>query len=329
VLAVASCSGGSSSDSNNAPVNYVRQPAITNYTDRQVDIYYTSVADKAVIFLHGGGGTNYGVAYELGLNSSSAPPNDSSVNWDWLNDNKVIAVFPQGEAATPGGTTTWSNHVMTSGQDDVAFLQALAQYVKNQYGISKIYLAGHSNGGMMVNTMWCESADTFDAYISFAGPASDYYSNNPNSCSPSTAKPYFGLVGNSDSVLQVTAGNWTGPATPTAWTINPNYVAAAKTPSSFIDKTLIPEWVQQQTRIDKMGCGEQIGNIIPSQSGNLTTWTNCNGRLVLNELNSADHWIYSLPGGSTEVSDSLTATAGSSRTILLDMAVQFISAIGG
>jgi poly(3-hydroxybutyrate) depolymerase len=324
VLAVASCGGGSSSDSSNAPVNDVKHPAVTNYTNRQIDVYYTSVADKAVIFLHGGGGTNHGAAYELGLISSNATPTDSSVNWDWLNNNQVIAVFPQGDAATPGGPPTWNNYVMDSGQDDAAFLRALAQYIKDQYGVSKIYLAGHSNGGMMVNRLWCEqqASDLFDAYISFAGPASDHFLTTP--CAPSVAKPYYGVAGSSDSILQVATYGWKGAE----WVINEQSPYIAFNGTSIIDPNLIGEYQQQATRINLLCPGDTL-SATGSTSGNLVTWTNCGGRLELQEVLGADHWLYSLPGGDTEVSDSLSARAGSSRTVLLDMAAQFISALGG
>ena len=45
----------------------------------------------------------------------------------------------------PGKAYTWSNHVMNSGQDDVAFLRVLADYIRHHH--LKLYLSGHSNYG--------------------------------------------------------------------------------------------------------------------------------------------------------------------------------------
>ena len=72
---------------------------------------------------------------------------------------------------------------MDSGQDDVAFLGALALYLHNTTAVAfpalplgaRLSLAGHSNGAMMANRVWCETGDaSFDNYFSFEGPPSSY-----------------------------------------------------------------------------------------------------------------------------------------------------------
>lgn len=248
----------------------------------EIDFYHTSVANKVVVFLHGGGGQKYGVAFSLGLNLINAPPTAASVNWGWLNQNMILAVFPQGQTIYRSAYT-WNNHYMDSGQDDVAFLKTLADYIRARYGVTDIYLAGHSNGGMMANRIWCEAPDTFKGYISMAGPASGYYLSASTPCAPSVAKPYYGIVGEQDNVLQVT-GNWAAPT----WQSNPLLTTPA-----HVDTTLIGEWSQHITRSGLM-CNES-----PSLAGNVSdgaveTWRNCNGRLKLQHVLLGGHSIESL-----------------------------------
>ena len=106
----------------------------------------------------------------------------------------MLLAFPQGQSLQscqqpPCNAFTWNNFVMDSGQDDVGFLSALAAELRGG-GVSaaapaatataafpalppgaRLSLAGHSNGGMMANRVWCETGDAvFDAFASFEGP---------------------------------------------------------------------------------------------------------------------------------------------------------------
>lgn len=294
-MVLLSCGGGKSTSQNFKSSPGPQGTLESNVTlpgyPNQIDFYVPSVADRAVIFLHGGGGHNYGLAYNLGINLTDGPPTASAVDWDWLNTNKVIAVFPQGQAIPDAPLAfTWNNHVMTSGQNDTAFLEALASYIKSQYSVSRVYLAGHSNGGMMANRMWCEAPGTFDAYIAMSGPASSYYLNPATPCSPSVVKPYYGIVGGQDNVLNVN-GNWnqeewfmTAPAQ--------NYSPA------YVNTVLIGEWYQQTTTRGPLMCNETPTLQDGIVSNGVETWTNCGGRLKLQEILSAGHSVDSLQSAS-------------------------------
>ena len=265
--------GGGGSDGNSSsvtPSSELLQTTLPGFP-HQIDVYNTANATKAIVFLHGGGGHNYEFAYNLGLNHVNAPPTNTSINWTWLEANKILAVFPQGQAiSAQPSALTWSNHVMDSGVDDMAFLQALASYITSQSGITDIYLAGHSNGGMMANRVWCESPATFSAYISMAGPASDYYLSTP--CSPSTVKPYYGIVGGQDSVLQVPQYGWSNQT----WEIEPALVMVSGT--AMPDPTLIGEWYQQVNVRAPLMCNETPSLDTPDNFDGATyTWTNCGG----------------------------------------------------
>lgn len=180
-----------------------------------VDLYIPAGATRAVVFLHGGTGTNYLFANALGINLTASPPTKRSVDWTWLSKHKLMAVFPQGQAlASSPRNTTWNNRVWTSGQDDVAFLQALRTHIRVSYGINAVSIAGHSNGGMMANRMWFESPQTFDKYVAVAGPASQYFMQRSLE-----GPPYQAIIGDQDTVIRTAdfdAPTWTtagsGPA---------------------------------------------------------------------------------------------------------------------
>lgn len=296
---VASCGGGGGSGG--TPVDSEFSITLPGFP-HQIDIYDTAGADKAVVFLHGALGTNYRFAFDLGLNSVDAPPTGATVNWPWLEANRILAVFPQGQARSGVGYT-WNNHVMDSGQDDVAFLQALATYIRTQYGISTVYIVGHSNGGMMVNRMWCESPDTFSAYVAIAGPTSNYYSDALTPCAPAVVKPYYGIVGELDNVLQVT-GNWDAQT----WTINPILVVADA--ANFVDPILIAEWRQHQARSQLM-CGQAPVDADKTSDGSVETWTNCSGRIELQRGLSGGHLIELLEAAfGTRMIDLVAAFVG-------------------
>lgn len=252
----------------------------------QIDIYSAAEATRAIVFLHGALGRNYQFAFDLGINLVKDRPANNTVNWTWLENAKVIAIFPQGQAIS-GIEYTWHNHVMDSGQNDVAFLQTLAAYVKDQYDVSTIYLAGHSNGGMMANRMWCESPETYNGYIALSGPISNYYLSTP--CEPSIFQPYYSIIGEMDTVLQV-KGNWNAPL----WSINPILVFGS---DGFVNSTLIGEWNSYPFRA-QLACGEIPTDTDKISDGLVETWHNCAGHFKLQHVLFGSHSIDSLEEAS-------------------------------
>jgi polyhydroxybutyrate depolymerase len=286
-LVLAACGGGGSSGGDDGPAVPAPIDGLATITlpdfPHSIDVYGVSNADKAVVILHGAAGHNYGLAHDLGLNSNEGPPTANSVDFTRLRARKILAVFPQGQAFS-NNAYSWDNHVMVSGEDDVAFLKALVSYIKTEYGISRVYLMGHSNGGMMANRFWCESPTTFDGYIAVAGPASVYYSNHP--CTPAVARPYYGIVGDQDPVLRVNS-NWDAAT----WTIAPLIVAAAA--DAFVDPELIGEWQLHKRHAD-LGCGATPTLAQRIRSGNVDTWLDCNGSLKVQRIFTAEHNIASI-----------------------------------
>jgi len=271
-----------------------------------VNIYRTAGATRAIVLLHGGGGDLNAVAYQVGLNSSATSTTAATINWAWLDANKVTLVVPQGQhIATNPGAATWSNYAMTSGQDDKAFLQALATKVRSEFGLADITLMGHSMGGAMTNRMWCESNATFNRYVSLAGPASSTFNQAGTPCAPgSAAAPYMGIIGDADSVMQ-TAGAWEAAT----WSVNP--VVVASSIEAWLNRIVIGEFHQQQART-AMACGGVLDSNGFTTSGNVDTWSTCAGRLVLKRVRGADHGVASLDAqmGAASTVDVMDAVMG-------------------
>lgn len=244
----------------------------------KIDIYQPAGATRAIVFLHGHGGKSWYLAYDLKLNKAARTPVTKNIDWEWLTRNGVIAVFPQGQAK-PGTTLgTWSNHVFDSGQDDVAFLMALARQLRNTYGITDVTLAGHSSGGVMTGRMWCEATSTFTRYTSIAGPmVTAEYPMPGHNCAPPALAPYDMVVGGSDTKLPMFT---TGLVSPT-----PEQVAAGLT-----DSILVSEWFRHQGRA-LSACGEQpsLGSATPGPN-----WSQCGGTVRYRVVAGADHPIPSI-----------------------------------
>lgn len=266
----------------------VETRTIDGYSN-SVDFYIPEgTPTRALIYLHGGAGTNYNIANAMGYNTRNDPATTALANWPWIKSNRVIGVFPQGQAiAAEPNARTWSNHAMTSGQDDVAFLQALAAHVRATYGITRVAIAGHSMGGAMVQRMWCESPATFDAYASMAGPASAYYLDAATPCNPgSRPPPYFGIFAGSDSVMQ-NSGRWEAET----WQVAPLVVAGSA--RAWLDSTMVGEW-QMYRRRAAMMCATDPKSSDGVISGDTITWAHCGGQLKLIDVRSANHAMSSI-----------------------------------
>ncbi len=298
-LAVVGCSGGADSPAPvTAPtptppppppppsaVNELKVGVKLSGFPHGVDIYAPAGATRALVVLHGGSGKNYLIANTLGINLSTDPPTSATVNWTWLAAQKLIAIFPQGQTIPEAPSSfTWNNHAMVSGQDDQAFLVALAAYARSTYGISKVAVAGHSMGGTMVNRMWCQSPTTFDAHIALAGPASSYFLGPTTACQPASPAPYMGIIGSSDTIMQTGAG-WDVPT----WVISP---LVSKT-GAFVNDTVVSEWAQHQRRA-ALRCAQAPTLADKVVAGQVETWSHCNGSIVVRQVLGADHGINSL-----------------------------------
>lgn len=318
------CGNSSSGGVSLSPTVTAKSDGTISGYPHKIDTYSTSDAKYAIIFLHGGGGKKERFAFNMGIKNDDTTGNYeiSSSGQNWLRDNQVMAVFPQGQ--TIAGTSlafTWNNRVMNSGENDVAFLQALVASIRSTSPqITKFYLVGHSNGGMMANRMWCESANTFDGYGALAGPPSTQLaSGGLYPCSPSVVKPYIGVVGDTDTALQ-TSGNMSAAN----WTLS-QYNGASP---AWVNSTVINDRLYHATRVS-MKCGGGVG--APSVSGQLTTYTDCSNTLkfvvvaqtLVSGLPSGGDHCLDIASGSSCVTTLAGATGMDYKTLLFDFLKDF------
>ena len=314
-----------------------------NAFPQAMDVYLPSNATRAVVFLHGGGGSKEGAAVkEIGV--ALAPPSGTTPVPDtqWLEDNHTAFVFPQGQHVQGAQrAATWSNYVMSSGVDDMAFLTALAgalrsgALAKGVPTFAHVYLAGHSNGGMMTNRVWCEGSALFDAYVSLAGPASVQL--DPASapldagvtdglighapCAPASPRPYLGVLGDADTILE-TKGHWNDDV----WTINGCLTKDKH--GSWVDPRLVSERRFHAVRVAAR-CGGAPAAPVTSPDGRTTTWSDCKGSIRLEEVTGANHCVMEdvvpcIDGtlAGAECTNSIEAQSG---TRMRDVLVSFVA----
>jgi len=127
-----------------------------------------------VVALHGGGGTGAQFKEQNGL--------------DAVADREgFVVVYPEGSGFLPDRLHTWNSGDNCCGFsldrdiDDVGFLKAVLTSLATEISIdpARVYMTGHSNGGMMAYRFAAEHADLVTAIVSVAG-AMDLASFNPS-----------------------------------------------------------------------------------------------------------------------------------------------------
>eukprot|EP01052_Picozoa_sp_SAG31_P043227 SAG31_NODE_7133_length_1780_cov_2.048780_1_plen_371_part_00 len=238
----------------------------------------------ALVFLHGGGGTKEGVEVELGVTA------------EWAQTHRTVVAVPQGQSLQtcshpPCSAYTWSNDVMSSGQDDVAFLRKLSELLRKDFSATNVTLVGHSNGAMMTNRMWCEpqSADAFDAFVAFDGPASSWFDHD--AASPADYKPcdsnsalFMDVIAYEDNVIGNTPANHIDEAT---WSISRNaYILASY---AYVNRFLVNPWFFYERVRGPASCGQSPDRARKVASFPRTNfWSACDGHVGLTAIKGAD-----------------------------------------
>jgi len=290
VIIAGGCGGDDNSSPDQGSKIIVEPNQKLSTAPHKFDIYRAVDADKAIVFLHGGGGTKEYSAYQLGIKRDPDNSNYDVANEHLLLDNKAIVVFPQGQAIQAAPTIyTWNNYATVSGQDDVQFIRDLVAYITTQFKVSKTCIVGHSMGGVMVSRIWCEAPELFDAFVSISGPPSEHFLDGQTPCTPTAAKPFLNIVGSQDGVLRNT--DWEAQT----WTINP---VLTITPA-FVDSVVIGDRYFLPTSVARRCSGTvQPGDADAVNDGALTTWSYCDGSIKLIRVETAGHTIESLQGTS-------------------------------
>ncbi len=259
-----------------------------------------------LVLLHGGGGQKAHYAHGLGIKKNKEkdyydtdPLSENGYNLQYLIDNNLALVFIQGKSPDENleSARTWNNNVMDSGQDDVGLLKRVAWLAKEQYGFKKVVLGGHSMGGVMTNRMWCEASESYDAFVSTAGPISP---TQWDSCNPKQIKPYLHITGTNDRILQIVEDTKAdSPIDHSQDTfLYLDKIVFFGGHHAFVDPfpsqnpQFMNELVLYKQRA-KMMCNQQPGKKKTGRFGDLGSiqQTNCRGKLKLVQVEDADHCI--------------------------------------
>lgn len=165
-----------------------------SYTVNLPPNYYKSSAFSLVIGLHGGGG------------SASQFENSTKLT-DKANSVNFIVVYPDGT----GVLKTWNageccGYAMNNDVDDVNFISKLIDKLIDTYKINpeKVYVTGHSNGGMMSYRLACE----LSAKIAAIAPNS--CTQVITGCNPSRPVPILHMHSKLDENIPYLGGTGSG-----------------------------------------------------------------------------------------------------------------------
>ena len=151
---------------------------ITNVSLSDDNCYYTcnfsGSERKFILYVPEGVGENSPLLFILHGYSTSAESFEQKIDLNKVADEYGYAVvYPQG-ISDPNDKTSagcWNSGFKKEGNDDTAFLVALAEYLQKTYGFNRdeTFAAGFSNGAFMMYRLACEAPDTFRAVASVAG----------------------------------------------------------------------------------------------------------------------------------------------------------------
>jgi polyhydroxybutyrate depolymerase len=136
---------------------------IRNYIIHIPSNYDAEEPIPLVLALHGGGGNSENMQDKTGFNQLA-------------NEEGFIVVYPDGTGRLINRLLTWnSGHccgfAFKNDIDDVGFIRTLIEQIQQEFLIdtNKIFITGHSNGGMMAYRLGSELSDIVAAIAPVAG----------------------------------------------------------------------------------------------------------------------------------------------------------------
>ncbi|MFM8344953.1 MAG: alpha/beta hydrolase family esterase [Betaproteobacteria bacterium] len=153
------------------PAGLSDQTLAVAWVNRQYRVHVPTglTSPKAVVLvLHGGGGE--------GLNVANTGQHPLSVFRSVADREGFVAVYPGGlpsrdAEANVGWVDCRADNLVASSADDVAFLSALIERLRGEYGLhsTRVFMAGGSNGAQMVHAFAFQRADLVAAVATSAG----------------------------------------------------------------------------------------------------------------------------------------------------------------
>ena len=173
--------------------------------------------DVPLLFvLHGFGGSGAAMSSYTGIESALT---EAGID--------AVVVYPEGTGAETGSPQSWNAggccpFAMFELVDDVTFFSRMISTVETDYSTDpdRVWVVGHSNGGMMGYRLACELADKISAIGVAAGALM------LDSCTPTRAVSALHLHGELDTVVPINGGNALGIAFPSTRESVDRYSAA-------------------------------------------------------------------------------------------------------
>ncbi len=157
--------------------------------------YRNTNASSLVLFFHGGGGSGQQAQQSYGWDATAAA-------------NNFIVAYPDGT----GVLKTWNGggccgSAVSNNVDDVGFVGALISSLKNSLCIDtdRVFVAGHSNGGILSQRLACELSTVVAAAAPSAGPLF------VSPCTPVRAVPMLYMQALEDLNVPYNGGPGCGP----------------------------------------------------------------------------------------------------------------------
>jgi poly(3-hydroxybutyrate) depolymerase len=250
------------------------------------DVFHpSSTTNGGMIFLHGGGGIKEKVENSLGASLELAER------------HSMLLAFPQGQSkqtcrSPPCKAYTWSNYVMDSGQDDVSFLRALVSHLRGSFSLPRMYLTGHSNGGMMANRMWCETGDSlFDGFVSISGPPSSWFAKNSGTehkaCEAASQfgspPPFLSIFAYTDSVVGHTPEQHIDNE---LWPLSK--ITRLLSPFAFVNDALLNDIFAFVQLRAPLRCGESPPRTPSTETDHLRVFSACSGTAAVAAIKGAN-----------------------------------------
>jgi polyhydroxybutyrate depolymerase len=165
------------------------------FTIRVPKDYDPGTPAPLLVVLHGFGSTGERLARYWGV--------------DALADaHGVLVSYPDGTANAEGrrfwNATDACCNFRHAAVDDVAYVTSIIDAAESQYNVDKtrIFVAGHSNGGFMAYKMACEMSDRVAGIVSVAGAAL----TDDAACKPTSPVAVLQVHGAIDSVIRMRGG---------------------------------------------------------------------------------------------------------------------------
>lgn len=204
VLMVSACTNASDSTRGDArPGETVERSLTVGDDERTYRVHVPAGRARTdglpvVVALHGGGGSGSAMEDYSGLSARA-------------DAEGFVVVYPDGSGRLRDRLLTWNawnccGYALEHDVDDVAFVDRLITSVGEEFHTDprRVYVTGHSNGGMLAYRIGCELADRVAAIAPVAGAL------NTEDCRPARPLPVVVFHGTADRNVPYEGGTSTG-----------------------------------------------------------------------------------------------------------------------